>query len=65
MAGKPHTSVLLLGLHTAEEWQCAHEAIKHVETGRQVTLEFEGPGGDEIKVSVQRKGRQVIARKAE
>lgn len=60
---KPHTSVLLLGLHTAEEWQCAHEAIKHAEIGRQVTLEFEGPGGDEIKVSVQRKGRQVIARR--
>ena len=60
---KVNSSVLLLGLHTAEEWQCAHEAVKHAETGRRVTLGFTGPNGDEINVSVERKGRQVIARK--
>ena len=60
---KANSSVLLLGLHTAEEWQCAHEAVKHAETGRRVTLGFTGPNGDDINVSVERKGRQVIARK--
>lgn len=60
---KKHTSVLLVGLHTAEEWQCAHEAVRHVEKGRRIYLEFEGPDGDEIKLSVQQRGRQVIVRK--
>lgn len=60
---KKHTSVLLVGLHTAEEWQCAHEAVRHVEKGRTIGLEFEGPDGDPINVSVSRKGRQITVRK--
>jgi hypothetical protein len=60
---KANSSVLLLGLHTAEEWQCAHEAVKHAEAGRRVTLGFTAPNGDDINVSVERKGRQVVARK--
>lgn len=60
---KNHNNVLLLGLHTAEEWQCAHEAVRHVEKGRRVHLGFEGPDGDAINLSVQQKGRQIIVRK--
>lgn len=60
---KQHTNVLLLGLHTAEEWQCAHEAVRHVEKGRRIHLEFEGPGGDAINLSVQQQGRQIVVRK--
>lgn len=60
---KPHNTVLLIGLHTAEEWQCAHEAVKHAEKGRRVRLEFEASDGEPINVSVQRKGRQIIVRK--
>lgn len=62
---KSNSSVLLVGLDTAEQWQCAHDAVRHAEKGRAVQLEYEGPDGDEIVVSVVRRGRQIIVRRVD
>lgn len=60
---KSKSSVLLVGLDTAEEWQCAHDAVRHAEKGREIELEYEAPGDVDIILSVTRRGRQVIVKK--
>lgn len=62
---KSNTSVLLVGLDTAEQWQCAHDAVRHAEKGREIELEYEAPGERDITVAVRRKGRQVIVRRVD
>lgn len=62
---KSNTSVLLVGLDTAEQWQCAHDAVRHAQPGKEIELEYEAPGDRDIVVSVRRKGRQVTVRRVD
>lgn len=56
-------NVRLIDLHTAEEWQCAYASIEHAVKGRCVCLEFEGPDGDAITLSIEDRGHEVTVRK--
>ncbi|MAL49627.1 MAG: hypothetical protein CMH18_07700 [Methylophaga sp.] len=62
---KSNSSVLLVGLDTAEQWQCAHDAVRHAEKGRDVELEYEAPDAGDIVLNVSRRGRQVIIRRVD
>lgn len=49
---KRRTHIVLRHLHTAHEWQCAHNAVEHAEPGRKITLTYGTPDGD-LTLSVQ------------
>ena len=38
--------IILKGLHTAHEWQCAHNIIEHAEPGKKIKITYGTPDGD-------------------
>lgn len=40
------TTVVLQNVTTVVEWQCAHDAVKHVEPDQTMTLTYDTPEGD-------------------
>ncbi len=42
---KQRTRIVLKGLESAIEWQCAHNAVTHAEMNKRITLEYETPDG--------------------
>lgn len=38
--------IVLRDLHTAIEWQCAHNIIEHAVPGERVCITYETPNGD-------------------
>lgn len=47
------STVVLQNISTVVEWQCAHDAVKHVEPDQKITLTYDTPDGDlTLSVSV-------------
>jgi len=58
------TTVVLQNLNTIIEWQCAHDAVRHVETDKKITLTYDVPGG-ELTLSVSElQGAVVVTKEA-
>jgi hypothetical protein len=56
---KQRRKVVLKGLTTAVEWQCAHVIVEHAEPGKVVTLTFGTPAGD-LTLQVQPVGQEKL-----
>jgi hypothetical protein len=54
--------IVLHGIKTIEEWQCAHDAVKHAEKGTDFTLEYETPQG-ELTLVARKRGQVVHIQK--
>lgn len=56
------TTIILQNLKTIIEWQCAHDAVNHVEQDQVITLTYDIPGG-ELTLSVSElQGAVVVTR---
>lgn len=56
---KQRRKVVLKGLRTAIEWQCAHEMVNHAEPGQCITIDFGTPDGD-LTLQVQPVGQEKL-----
>ncbi|KAE8546116.1 hypothetical protein [Marinobacter nauticus] len=56
---KQRRKVVLKGLESIIEWQCAHDAVRHAEPGQRVVLEYETPEGT-LVLGVQPVGQEKL-----
>jgi len=59
VSAKQRRKVVLKGLRTPIEWQCAHEMVGHAEPGQRITIEFETPDGP-LALQVQPVGQEKL-----